>query len=262
MAKNTPRRGPSPGSESAGVNRGALVLLAVLALASGGCGDGGGSSTTGSAVAATTVSPTTTTTNERLALELYLLDPSDHKLYAARREIEPTQAVGAAALSALAQEPDSEVPPNLSLTIENGAAKVTGSPLSPAALAQVVYTLTQFPTVQSVNGKTRKGVEELVPAILVESPTAESRVTSPLHVTGNANTFEATFEYDLKDAGGKVLHHDFVTATSGSGQRGTFDFTIPFSVSSEQDGTLVVYEVSAENGSRIHVREIPLTLAP
>jgi germination protein M len=59
-----------------------------------------------------------------------------------------------------------------------------------------------------------------------------------------------------------VLHHDFVTATSGSGERGTFDFTIPFTVSSEQEGTRVVYESSAEDGSHIHIREIPLTLAP
>jgi hypothetical protein len=245
------------------MRRFAAFVLAGFLLASAGCGDGGKSSSPDATttVAASTVSPTTTV-GEPLVLELFLVDPSDHKLYAVRKEIEPTQAVGAAALRALAEDPDSEVPPNLSLTIDNGAAKVTGSELSPAALAQVVYTLTQFPTVKSVNGKTRKAVESLVPAILVESPTAESTVSSPLRVTGNANTFEATFEYDLEDENGKVLHHNFVTATSGSGERGTFDFTIPFRVAREQEGTLVVYESSAENGSRINERRIPLTLAP
>jgi hypothetical protein len=215
----------------------------------------------------TTDSPPATTTqvgtpNEQRTIVLYLIDPGDHKLYAAGREIDATPAVGAEALRLLAEDPDSEVPPNLSLTIENGDAKVTGSPLSPAAEAQVVYTLTQFPTVRSVNGKTRQDVESVVPSILVEHPAAEERVTSPLLVTGNANTFEATFEYDLKDAGGAVLHHDFVTATSGSGERGTFEFSVPFRVDHVQDGTLIVYEVSAADGSRIHVREIPLTLAP
>jgi hypothetical protein len=245
------------------MRRSAALVLAGLLLAATGCGDGGSSSAGGTTtVAASTVSPTTTVSEQPLSLELYLLDPSDHKLYAAREQIEPTQAVGAAALRALAENADTEVPPNLELSIQNGAATVTGSQLSPAALAQVVYTLTQFPTVKSVNGKTRKNVESLVPAILVESPTAEASVSSPLRVTGNANTFEATFEYDLEDENGKVLHHDFVTATSGSGERGTFDFTIPFHVTREQEGNLVVYESSAENGSHINIRRIPLTLQP
>jgi hypothetical protein len=148
------------------------------------------------------------------------------------------------------------------LRIVASDAEVTGRTLSPAALAQVVYTLTQFPTVKTVNGKTRADVEGFVPQILVEHPTPDETVTSPLHVTGNADTFEATFEYDLKDASGKVLAHDFVTATSGSGQRGTFAFTIPFTVTAAQDGTLVVFESSAEDGSRIHIREIPVRLSP
>ena len=243
----------------------AVVLVAALLLLAG-CGGSKhvAGSTTSPAPQTTTTASTTGTVEGQVGQDvmLFLIDPTDHKLYAVRRDIEPTRAVGAASLRALAEDPDSEVPPNLQLTIDNGAATVTGSELSPAALAQVVYTLTQFPTVKSVNGKTRKAVEPLVPAILVESPTAESTVSSPLRVTGNANTFEATFEYDLEDENGKVLHHDFVTATSGSGERGTFDFTVPFHVAREQDGALVVYESSAENGSHINVRRIPLTLSP
>ena len=241
----------------------AVVLVAGLLLLAG-CGGSkhvSGTTTSRAPQATTSTTGTDEGQTDTQDIALFLIDPTDHKLYAVRREIEPTRAVGAAALRELAADPDSEVPPNLDLTIENGAATVTGSELSPAALAQVVYTLTQFPTVKSVNGKTRKAVEPLAPAILVESPPPESTVSSPLRVTGNANTFEATFEYDLEDENGKVLHHDFVTATSGSGQRGTFDFTIPFNVAREQEGSLVVYESSAENGSHINVRRIPLTLA-
>ena len=240
----------------------ALPFLTVALLAGCGGSSGVSVSSTQSGGTITGGSPTTTVSGQRRLLVLYLIDPSDHKLVAVTRSLEPTQAVGAAALRALAQAPDTEVPPNLALKIVDGDAQVTGSPLSPAALAQVVYTLTQFPTVKTVNGKTRADVEGFVPAILVEHPTAAETVTSPLHVTGNANTFEATFEYDLKDANGKVLSHNFKMATSGSGQRGTFDFTIPFTVDSAQDGTLVVFESSAEDGSRIHIREIPLRLSP
>ena len=85
-------------------------------------------------------------------------------------------------------------------------------------------------------------------------------MSSPLRVTGTADTFEATFDYDLLDPAGKVLSHHFVTATSGSGTRGTFDFTIPFEAPNGL-GKLVVYERSAADGSRIHQVEIPLTLA-
>ena len=248
--------------------RKALVLV-VTAAVLGGCGSSHQAATTptstATATATTSTAPTTsaTTTDARpQSVELYLLDPSDGKLYAARREIEPTQAVGAAALQALVEGPDTEVPPNLSLTIADGKAHVSGSALSPGATAQVVYTLTQFPAVDSVDGKTRSDVEDFVPAILVERPTPDEAVASPLRVTGNANTFEATFAYDLKASDGRVLHHDFVTATSGSGTRGTFAFSVPFTVKSESDGTLVVYERSAADGSVVHRREIPLRLLP
>lgn len=235
--------------------------LVVVALVTG-CGGN-------SSVVDPTTSPSTTdipgvtiTREEQRMLTLYLIDANDGKLFAVTRTVESTTAVGAAALRALAEDADSEVPPNLALKIVDGDAQVTGSDLSPAARAQVVYTLTQFPTVKSVNGQTRTDVEDFVPSILVEQPTAGETVSSPMHVIGNANTYEATFEYDLKDASGKVIAHDFKMATSGSGQRGTFDFEIPFAVASEQDGTLVVFESSAEDGSRIHIREIPLRLAP
>jgi hypothetical protein len=116
--------------------------------------------------------------------------------------------------------------------------------------------------VKSVNGKTRADVEDFAPAILVEHPVPDETVTSPLHVTGTANTFEATFNYRLEDANGKTLAKDFVTATSGSGTRGTFDFSVPFTVGSAQNGTLAVFELSAEDGSVIHELDIPLRLVP
>ena len=85
--------------------------------------------------------------------------------------------------------------------------------------------------------------EDETPIILVESPLPFEHVTSPLRVTGTANTFEATFNYDLVDSAGKVIATHFVTATSGSGTRGTFDFTVPYTVSKPGLGKLVVYEL-------------------
>lgn len=251
----------------------ALVVVLIAALAAG-CGTnassvGESTSTSTSVVTVTTTqaetsASTTTSAVKTLALRLYFLAP-DGKLAAVSRDVEQTQTPGAATLRELTDAPDgmtTEVPPGLQLTIDEGRANVTGAKLDPSALAQLVYALTTFPTVQTVNGKTRADVEAFVPPILVEQPSPDATVTSPLHVTGNANTFEATFDYRLEDADGKSLAKNFVTATSGSGTRGTFDFTIPFSVDSPQEGALRVFELSAEDGSVVHERVIPLRLSP
>jgi hypothetical protein len=136
--------------------------------------------------------------------------------------------------------------------------------LSRVFLAQTVYTLTQFAPKRPVvvNGRryTRADFEAETPAILVESPLPEQNVARPLRVMGTANTFEATFEYELVDSAGKILAKHFVTATSGSGTRGTYDVTVPYPAAHAGPGKLVVYESSAKDGSRIHVVEIPLRL--
>ena len=185
--------------------------------------------------------------------------------------------VGAAALRELLDGPTSEetgvrsaIPAGTTLesfAIANGIASVRLSrqPADDAALAQLVYTLTQFPSIKRVDFGAdapvgRRAFEAQTPAILVEAPLPQEDVEPGFEVTGTANTFEATFNYELKDASGKVLSKNFVTATSGSGTRGTFRFTVPYEVDEPQQGTLLVFELSAENGSRIHESEIPLYL--
>jgi germination protein M len=241
-----------------------LVFLSIVLLIAAGCG--GDNPSVEQSPATTTAPPATTeattTTEPPLTLELFFL-ASDGQLVAASRTVEHTQTPGAATLHELMNpeaDTKTQVPDGLTLTIDNGRAHVTGATLNDAALAQVVYSLTSFPTVKSVNGKTRADVEVFSPAILVEHPAAGETVTSPLRVTGTANTFEATFNYRLEDANGKTLAKDFVTATSGTGTRGTFDFSVAFTVDSAQDGTLSVFELSAANGSVLHERRISLRL--
>ncbi|HEX7310650.1 MAG TPA: Gmad2 immunoglobulin-like domain-containing protein [Gaiellaceae bacterium] len=243
------------------------LVLSVLGLLAAGCGGGTADvaqPTTETNAAPSTMTAATTTTGQTQSVTLFFL-AQDGKLVAASRDVARTQAPGAATLRELTAPEEgttTSVPNGLQLTIDEGKAHVTGASLDDAALAQIVYSLTSFPTVQSVNGKTRAEVEDFAPAILVENPSPGEAVTSPIHVTGSANTFEATFNYRLENAQGDELAKDFVTATSGSGTRGTFDFTVPFTVDSAQDGKLVVFELSAEDGSVIHQREIPLRLLP
>jgi Immunoglobulin-like domain of bacterial spore germination/Sporulation and spore germination len=158
-------------------------------------------------------------------------------------------------------------------SVEAGSTEVAGDtvivglnpePKDPAARAQIVYTLTALPNVKRVSFGSgtpvgRKAFEKQTPAILVESPVPGEKVEPGFEVTGTANTFEATFNYELVGASGKVLSKNFVTATSGSGTRGTFAFTVPYEAE-PQAGTLRVFELSAADGSRINESEIPLQL--
>ena len=153
------------------------------------------------------------------------------------------------------------------VSVENGVATVElDEELSTEARAQVVYTLTQFPTVESVEidgqSYTRADFEEQTPSVLVESPLAFEEVASPLRAEGTANTFEANFAFTITDSEGTLLAENFVTATSGTGTRGTFEFSESFTADGGDEITLTVFENSAEDGSRMNEVEIPLTVAP
>lgn len=155
------------------------------------------------------------------------------------------------------------------VTVEGGVATVEfpgTAELSREALAQLVFTETAFPGVDSVRvgGQryTRADFEDQTPSVLVESPLPFEEVSGPITATGTANTFEATFNYELTDTDGLIVDENFVTATSGTGTRGTFEFTtddyeIPF----DGIGSLIVFERSAEDGSKIHIVEIPLRMS-
>jgi hypothetical protein len=244
----------------------ALLLAVATALLAAGCNGGNDEATS---------TNTTTTTAETSAIRVYLIN-ADTKVWPVRRDV--AEATPAAALDALLAGPtETEVKgPGLgtvvhpgtevrSLDVADGVAHVELSrTLSAPALAQLVYTLTQFSTVDSVEiqGKTYTpaAFEDLTPLILVESPLPYEIVTSPLRVTGTANTYEATFNYELIDPAGKIVGKNFVTATSGTGTRGTFVFTVPFEIAKNGLGKLVVFELSAKDGSRINEVAIPLAM--
>jgi hypothetical protein len=253
-----------------------LTLICMLATVVAGC-DGSHSSSppAGSTTqtAPTETSPTTTASPTTIALRIYLL--RDGKVAPVTRNVVETRAVAGAALMALLEGPTAEeraaglttsLPANLKLGVPTREDRETldlgATPnLSPTEAAQIVYTLTQFPSVRRVRlGSlvfTRRAFEEQTPAILVESPLPGETVSSPVRVQGTANTFEATFQLELVDASGKKVAGHFVTATSGSGERGTFDTTLT-APSAHGRATLVVYELSAANGQRINEVRIPL----
>ena len=239
-------------------------LGAALVILAGGCGGDDEQASTGT----TATEPVTLTAPGRV----YWL--REGKVWPAARDIE-TPAVASAALGPLFEGPTEQetelglstaIPDGIEgadVSIDDGLAVVQlDVQLLDEALGQIVYTLTQFPTVERVEIHerivTRADFEDETPAILVKSPLSFEEVTSPLRATGTANTFEANFQYELTDTDGRIIAEHFVTATSGTGTRGTFEFSVPFAF--EGEGTLIVFESSAEDGSRINVAEIPLRL--
>jgi germination protein M len=262
--------------------RSLAASLAVLALLAAGCGDSNGEesgSTTPPPPPASTTSETETEPPVGASrVGVYFL--REGKLGYAERSVAVTPKIATAALEELFAGPTddeegagltSDVPPNTkleSLTIAEGkaVARLT-NPLDDLGSAQVVQTLLQFPTVKRVELDGREyasgDTEDALPPILVEAPAPNATVSSPLTIKGTANTFEATFMADLRaDGEGKPLYSNFVTATSGSGTRGTFEQRLDFTVDRERPGKLVVYERSAEDGSVVNEVEIPVTIQP
>lgn len=138
--------------------------------------------------------------------------------------------------------------------------------------AQVVFTLTQFPSVTSVvflkDGAVhgtplgRSDYDGTLPPIVVGEPSTGQRVTNPVRVSGSANVSEATVTVRILHAGGREIATLFTNATCGSGCRGRFSVDVPYTVTTEQRGTVEVYEVSPDDGARTHVVSIPVVLTP
>ena len=149
-------------------------------------------------------------------------------------------------------------------------------------LAQVVYTLTQFPTItgvrfqldgQPVTSFSGEGVvldhpvgradyTDFLPPIWVDRPAWRGVLANPGRVSGLANVFEAQFRVQVLDAADRSLLDVPVMASCGTGCWGTFDVTIRYAVGSAQWGTLRVYDRSARDGSPEHVVEYPVWLTP
>ena len=98
----------------------------------------------------------------------------------------------------------------------------------------------------------------MTPFILVESPVPGEPVTSPLEVTGIANTFEANVQYTTTDGDGLIVDEGFTTATAGNGTWGDFAFTTTFEVPRAGLGSVIVFQESAEDGSQTDVYEVPV----
>jgi spore germination protein GerM len=149
-------------------------------------------------------------------------------------------------------------------------------------LGQVVYTLTQFPDIVAVvfnidgrpvtvfsgegialdRPQTRADSEGVLPAIFVDLPAYGGMLANPGRISGTANVFEAQFRIALLDATGARIADIPARASCGTGCRGAFDVSVPYTVDRSQTGTLRVWDESMKDGRPIDVREYPVGLLP
>jgi len=292
----------------------AAALLAVV-MALGACGGGATPQPTATVTVTPSGSPPVETqtpspapsSTATTSVKVYLLRPIGgaqpvHAPFvaAARRSVPQTTAVATAAMNALLAGPTSSgeraigmttaIPAGTTLrhlAIAGGVATVdltstfaTPGPKSAmtARLAQVVYTLTQFPSVGKgvlfkIDGaavasfgatgidltkpQVRAGYESVTPPIFVDDPAPFDTVSGTLRVSGTADVFEATFR--ARVVAGSFRRTLTVRATSGSGTRGTYAFSVVLPAGAAS-GTLTVWDASAENGAALHIVTIPLAV--
>jgi hypothetical protein len=248
-----------------------------------------------------TTAPAATTQGPAREIGLQVWFTRHGKLFVTERWVPATTSVGRAALDRLLAGPSaaeqaaglrSQIPAGttlLGLRISSGTATVdlsssfesaaSPSPM-PLRIAQVVYTLTQFPAVTGlrfeINGQgvtviggvpvqspqTRAMYSGYLPAITVQSPLIGAQVTSPVTVSGTADVFEAVVSMRILDSAGKEIARTFTTANCGTGCRGDYSVAVSYLVPRTEHGTIEVFESSAKNGLPVHVQLIPVTLTP
>ena len=187
----------------------------------------------------------------------------------------------------------------LGLTIAGGVATVDlssefasggGSLSMLSRVAQVVYTLTQFPTVDEVafeiegvpttvlGGEglmldsygTREGFlgTGLLPAVFVDSPVWGGASDNPMRIVGRTFVADGEFVVAIVDDDGLILTEQTVTASGsefmapGGPRWVSFDVTVAYTVDTAQVGALIVWSEDPSDGSQTNIREYPVTLVP
>ncbi len=138
-------------------------------------------------------------------------------------------------------------------------------------IASIVNTLTEFTNIKKVSFMVDGSVEKAMgwwghvglseqpfsrnisavyePAIWVTSPTPGQIISNPVEIKGNAQVFEATVSYRIKDASGKVLAEGFTNASEGAPGRGDFKTKVGFDAAGAGKGQIEVFWSSMKDGS-------------
>ena len=271
------------------------TFVAVLLLGPAACGDDGATAPTAGTSSSVT---TSTTVAAARGVALYLV--RDGLLAAVARDVAVSGAIAATITALLQGPGVAETRAGFATAIPAGTrlnsvtvagrvptvdlsaqfASGGGSLSMMLRVAQVTYTVTQFAGVDMVryrldgqdltvlggeglmldHPQTRKDLEDVQPKILVELPAFGARVGHRFVALGTSNTFEATHQLQVRDRQGTVVFDAVVTATSGTGERGTWEKAVDLPAVVTGPATLRVFEVSAMDGSAQSIVDVLITV--
>ena len=98
--------------------------------------------------------------------------------------------------------------------------------------------------------------------IVVRQPLANSRVTSPVTISGDASVFEGNVNWRIADTAGRALAEGNTTASAGAPGRGTFTITATYpDPPADTLGFVEVFEVSPRDGTISEIVRVPVVLA-
>ncbi|HEX5250036.1 MAG TPA: Gmad2 immunoglobulin-like domain-containing protein [Gaiellales bacterium] len=238
-------------------------------------------------------------TGSRMTLDVWLQRGAG-KLWLTKRTVPRTPGVAGAALRLLFHGPNAAeraagvttaIPAGTGLrgiAISNGTATIdvtrAFAMAAPATtirqrLAQLTYTATQFATVKRVRLRVggvvahsiagapvpqpaaRRDFLRRLPAILVSRPAIGARVPATVTVAGSADVFEAALTVRVINARGRLLARRHILASCGTGCRGRYSVSIPYTVVRRQPGTIVIFDSGGGSVAHPHVVRVPVRLS-
>ena len=95
--------------------------------------------------------------------------------------------------------------------------------------------------------------------IIVENPKENTKISSPVIISGQAKVYEGTVYINIKDKNGSILASTFTTASmKDTNQFGPFSKSIDFKFKSGENGIIEVFSVSQKDGSTADITTVPI----
>ena len=155
----------------------------------------------------------------------------------------------------------------LLVACDNGGDGATPGPEgapAPAATDSEEQTATPAETATAEPEVCQPNADPATPEFqVIDQPSADDTVTSPVTISGQVLAFEATYQIGIFDADGNPIVETFGTAGPGEiGELAPFSIDVAFDVDEVTPACIWVYEASAMDGSPINVGQISVTLSP